>query len=94
MIVLQIEHKIQSFDSWKEVFDSDPIHREKSGVRSYRIYRPADNSNYVIIDLEFDNLKESENVLVALQKLWTKVDGKIMVNPQTRILDIIERKEY
>ena len=90
MIILQIEHKVQNFAGWKKAFQSDPINRKKSGVRSYKILRPMDDPNHVIIDLEFDNLKEAEDTLAALRKLWVNVEGKVMMNPQTRILDVVE----
>ena len=94
MLILQIEHKVADFDGWKKAFESDPINREKSGVRRYRISRPVDDPNYVIIDLEFDSLNEAEVALAALRSLWSKVEGKIMFNPQTRILNIVETLEY
>ena len=40
---------------WKKAFDGDPVGREKSGVRRYRILRPIDDANDVMIDLEFSN---------------------------------------
>ena len=94
MIILQIEHKVPSFDGWKKAFESDPINRKKSGVLRYRIFRPTDDPNYVIIDLEFDSLNEAEATLGALRNLWGKVEGTIMVNPQTRILNLVETMEY
>ena len=94
MIVLQIEHRVPNFEGWKKAFESDPIDRKKSGVKSYRIYRPSDDKNYVIIDLVFNTVSEAESTLVALRKLWSKVEGTVMVNPQTRILEIVEYKEY
>ena len=94
MVVLQIEHKVPNFDGWKKAFESDPINREKSGVLRYRVFRPTDDPHYVIIDLEFDSLSEAEAALAALRNLWGKVEGTIMVNPQTRILDLVETMEY
>jgi hypothetical protein len=44
--------------------------------------------------LEFETLHEAEEALAVLRKLWTKVEGKVMVDPQTRILDIAEVIEY
>ena len=77
------------------MLDSDPIGRRKSGVRRYRILRPADDPNYVIIDLEFDGLKEAENVRSALQKMWgTPEAQRVMQNPKMRIVDQAETKEY
>ena len=94
MTVLQIEHKVPNYQGWKKAFDSDPINRKKSGVRRHRVFRPADDPNYVIIQLEFETLDEAEKALSALRNLWTKVEGKVMVDPQTRILDIAEAIEY
>jgi len=37
MTILRIEHPIPDFDAWKKAFDSDPVGREKSGVRRYQI---------------------------------------------------------
>jgi len=90
MIILQIEHKVPNFDGWRKAFDDDPINRKRAGVRRYSILRPIDDPNYVIIDLEFDNLQAAEATLEALRNLWGKVEGKIMINPQTRILNLVE----
>lgn len=88
MLILRIEHKVPNFDGWKKVFDSDPINRKKSGVRRYRIFCPTDDPKYVIIDLEFDRLSDAEAVLAALRNVWRQMEGKVLVNPQTRILDM------
>lgn len=92
MVVLQIEHKVANYGDWKKVFDSDPIDRKGSGVKSYRIYQPANDPNYVIIDLVFENLANAESALEALKKLWEKVQGTVIFEPKTRILHIQEDK--
>jgi hypothetical protein len=94
MLILQIEHKVPNFDGWKKVFDSDPINREKSGVRRYRIFQPTDDPNYVLMDLEFDNSVDAEAALAALRKLWNQVEGTVMFGPKARILNLVESKEY
>jgi hypothetical protein len=93
MIVLQIEHPVQSFEEWKKVFETDPIDRKKSGVRRYRIFRPINHSTHVIVDLEFENLELAENALAALQKVWGQVEGKVIMGPKTRLLQIEEAKD-
>jgi hypothetical protein len=45
MAIVQIEHPISSWDAWKAAFDRDPVRREESGVRRYRIVRPVDDPN-------------------------------------------------
>jgi hypothetical protein len=90
MIVLQIEHRVPNFDGWKKAFESDPINRKKSGVLNYSIFRPINDPNYVILDLQFGTLKEAEDTLASLRDLWSKVEGQIVMNPQTRILNLVE----
>jgi hypothetical protein len=93
MHVLRIEHPVPDYDSWKAIFDDDPIGRERSGVRRYRIMRATDDPNYVMIDLvEFDSASEAEDVHAALRNLWGRVD--VMRDPQARIVEAVEIKEY
>lgn len=94
MVTLRIEHKIASYEGWRKAFDSDPIDRKKSGVKQYRIYQPADDEKYIIIDLDFENIENAVAALEALKILWGRVEGTLMFNPQTRILNVIEKAEY
>ncbi len=93
MVILQIEHKVLNFNGWKKAFEADPLNRKQMGVRRYNIYRPVNDPEYVIIDLVFDNTKNAEDALAALRNLWSKVEGTVIMNPQTRILDVVETKE-
>ncbi len=94
MYILRIEHPVFDFDGWKEAFDSDPVGREKSGVRRYQILRPVDDPNYVMIDLEFDTATQAESLLAAMRMVWGRIEGTIMMNPQARIVEVIETKAY
>lgn len=94
MTILHIEHPVQDYNGWKNAFDSDPVGREKSGVRRYKILRPIDNPNYVMIDLEFDTPRQAEALLAAMRTVWSRVEGTIMTNPQVRIVEAVETREY
>src|SRR5262245_53517300 len=94
MYILRIEHPILNFEEWKKAFDSDPINREKSGVRRYQILRPIDDEKYVMIDLEFETASQAEALLAALRVLWGRVEGTIMMNPQAHIAEAVETREY
>jgi hypothetical protein len=94
MVILRIEHPVADFDGWKKAFDSDPVGREKSGVRRYQILRPLDDANYVMIDLEFDTVGQAEALLAAMRVVWGRVQGAIMTNPQARIVEAVETREY
>ncbi len=94
MYILRIEHPVPNFDGWKQAFDGDPAGREKSGVRRYQILRAIDDPNYVMIDLEFDTVKQAEALLAAMRVVWGRVEGSIMTNPKARIVEAVETKAY
>ena len=96
MTTLHIEHPIHDFDTWKAAFDRDPADRSRSGVRRYRILRPIDDPNYVMIDLEFDSSRAAEALLAALRELWQSpaAMSALAGSPQTRIMEVVESKEY
>ena len=92
MHILRIEHAVSDFDTWKHTFDSDPVGREESGVRAYRVLRAADDPNYALIDLDFDDQGAAEQFLAKLRELWGRVD--VMRDPTARIVEVVERGQY
>ena len=92
MTILRIQHPVSDFERWKQAFESDPVDRAQSGVRRYRILRPADDPNYVMIDLEFDDPDRASALLVRLRELWSRVD--VMRDAQARLVEVVESKEY
>ena len=57
MHILRIEHLASNYEAWKQAFDSDPIGRERGGVRRHCVSRRVDDPSYVMIDLEFDSAR-------------------------------------
>ena len=94
MVILKVEHGVSDFEAWKRLFDGDPLHREASGVRRYRVMRPPDDPHYVIIELEFDTIDEAEAMRLALLGLWGRLEGDIMRDPRARIEEVVETKEF
>jgi quinol monooxygenase YgiN len=96
MIILHIEHPIRDFATWKKAFESDPAGRERSGVRRYQILRPVDDPNYVMIDLDFESTTTAEAFLATMREVWQSAAAApaLAGSPQTRIVEVVERKEY
>ncbi len=96
MIILHIEHPIRDFATWKSAFESDPAGRERSGVRRYQILRPVDDPNYVMIDLDFESTTTAEAFLAAMRVVWQSAAAASALagSPQTRIVEVVESKEY
>jgi hypothetical protein len=110
MYILRIEHPVSDYDAWKAAFESDPIGRERSGVRRYRIMRTTDDPSHITIDLEFDSLGEAEAVKGALGEVEfdspseAEAARAALEDPTTpleathglrvRITEVVETKEY
>ena len=96
MLTLRIEHPIPNYQSWKAAFDSDPAHRRESGVLRYRILRPVDDPNYIIIDLDFENSSQAEVFLANMREVWRTPQAASAFggSPQARIAEALESKEY
>ncbi len=97
MHVLQIEYPIPDYEAWKAAFDRDVLDRKGSGVRRYRVLRAADDPNYVIIDLDFDEAGEAQAYLEALRRavyMSQEASPASGGSPQIRIVEVVESKEY
>ena len=97
MTILHIEHPVRDFDLWKKAFDSDPIRRERSGIRYHQVLRPVDDPNYVMIDLSFENSEAAESFLAGLrEEVWRSATAGsvLMGTPQTRIVEVVESRQY
>lgn len=93
MPIVRIEHSVPNFDKWKEAFDRDPADRKGSGVRRYRIFRPPDDPNFVMIDLEFADAGTAEAFVRTMERIWSGPGAAFMRNPRSRIADLVEEKE-
>ena len=94
MVTLRIEHPVPDFDAWRRAFDSDPVGRERSGVRRYRVLRPLDDPNCVMVDLDFDREDEAEAMRTALLQLWSRVQREGLIGDQrARIAEVVETAE-
>ena len=90
MPILRVQHVVPHFEAWKRAFDSDPIARQASGVRGYKIHRAVRDPNFVMIDLEFGALDEAEAFLEKLRQLWQGYGNAVMRNPEAWILETVE----
>ena len=96
MHVLQIEHPVRDFETWKAAFDGAQERREVGRVRRYQIYRPVDDPKYIAVDLEFDSRDEAEAFMLGLEEMWRSPQAALVLggSPRARIVDTVETKVY
>ena len=97
MHVLQIEHPISDFGTWRAAFDRFSDKRQQSGVRRHRVFRPVEDPNYVALDLEFESEGDAEAFLGWLRReVWSSREASpaLAGDPQTRIARVMDSQEY
>src|SRR5688572_21633303 len=94
MATLRIEHAITDYATWKGAFDRAAPFRAQAGVRGYRIQRPVDEPNYLLIDLEFDDAASADSFRTFLREnIWTSPEASPALDglPQARVVDTVEQ---
>ncbi len=94
MVILRIEHPVPDYQAWKSAFDSDPVGRQRAGVRSHRVMRAVDDPAYVLIDLEFASAGEAQAMLERLRRLWGQVEGQLIEGPRAHLVEVAEAVDY
>jgi hypothetical protein len=91
MYTLHIEHEIHDFEAWQAAFDRDPAGRQRSGVRHYRVSRPVDDPNYVLIDLDFPSAHQAEDFAAAMRAVWQSPAAAPALRgaPKTSIVEMV-----
>jgi len=94
---LRVELQVRDYDLWRGAFEQDAGGRAQAGMRRYRIFRPTDDPKCVMLDADFDTAQEAEGFLDIMRKhVWPdpeKAPAKVGA-PQTRIVEMVESKEY
>lgn len=76
MPTLHIEHAIADFAMWRAAYDRFATTRAQTGVLDQRIQRPVHDPKYVVIDLDFADIKGAERFLEFLQsKVWASSEN-------------------
>jgi hypothetical protein len=95
--VVRVEHAVAVYEQWKrEGFDRDPLGRERSGVRRYRVLRAADEPGLVAIELEFDGRPQAEAFAGELVEMWSRVGARFgwADPPRARIFELAAAEDY
>jgi len=90
MVTLRMQHSVQDFDSWKTLFDADPLDRKGSGVTAYRVFRPAEDAGQVMIDLDFGSRAEAEQFQERLEALWRGPAASTIEDMRAGVLETVE----
>ncbi|MDX1885834.1 hypothetical protein [Mycolicibacterium sp. 120270] len=93
MPVLHIEHEIGELAVWLDAFKKFAAAREAAGVTRTEVYQRADDPNYVVINLSFENVAAATSFReLLINQIWSSPDSApALVGPPTaRVLEEID----
>ena len=94
---LRVELQVRDYDLWRGAFERDAGGRKEAGMRRYRIFRPTDDANSVMLDADFDSVEDAQGFLDIMRtRVWPdpdKAPAKVGT-PQTKIIEMVESREY
>lgn len=92
MPTLHIEHAVTEFSIWTAAFERFVDARRSAGVRAEHIRRPVDDSQYVVVDLEFDTVEEAQGFLGFLTTaVWAVPENSpgLSGHPVAKVLETV-----
>jgi heme-degrading monooxygenase HmoA len=89
MAFVLIEHRVDDFEKFRQVFQDDAGRREALGSRGGIVYRVADDPGNVIVVLEWDTVEEAREFAGSLE-LEEALDwaGGGVTTPRVTVLDV------
>jgi hypothetical protein len=91
MPLLHIEHGITDLDAWLKAFDRHEAARNAAGVKAARVTQPAEDSQRVVIDLEFESTSAAANFHTFLREhVWPSTDASELLTETPRAVILTE----
>ena len=59
MAIILLHFETDDYDTWKAMFDSDPVGRSQGGAISHLISRSVENPNAVFVRVEFPSVDQA-----------------------------------
>jgi hypothetical protein len=82
---------VGDYDSWKQMFDSDPAGREQSGV-GLQVFQSVDEPGLVFVGVEFASADEAKSFRDRL--LASGALDNITVKTQPTVVELADQKTY
>jgi hypothetical protein len=91
-VAFMVHHlRIDDFDTWKSLFDEDPVGR-KQAAKGHVMLRDVDNPNEVFTRVEFESVEDAKSFRDRLLASGV-LDRATVLTPPT-VVDLVENITY
>jgi hypothetical protein len=57
--IMVMNFEVDDYDTWKSMFDEDPVGRRENGATGYTVSRAVDNPNEAFVRVEFPSVEKA-----------------------------------
>jgi hypothetical protein len=97
MATLHIEHRISDLQTWLDAFGRFEEARQNAGVLAARIHQPADDAQYIVVQLDFGDIGHAERFKTFLETtIWTDPEKSpaLRGTPTARVLTAVDHEHH
>ena len=94
MAVLVIRHQVESYDTWKAVFDEDAATRQAHGSRREQVFCDVADANVVLIYLDWDDAERAWLFARSDDLRDAMVRAGVIDHPDLWILKEVDQPEF
>ena len=91
MAVIMTRVRVEDYDEWKRMFDTDPV-GARSAARGHKLFRTASDPNEVSIAVEFESVADAEQARAKL--LASGVLERVNLRVPPTIVEEAEVRKY
>ena len=81
----------KDYETWKQLFDSDPAGRKEAATR-HRVVRGVDNPNEVFVSVEFPSVEAAETFRERL--LASGALANVTVEKEPTLAELVDETSY
>jgi len=81
----------KDYETWKQMFDSDPAGRKEAATR-HRVFRGVDNPNEVFVSVEFPSVEAAKTFRERL--LASGALANVTVEKEPTLAELVDETSY
>ena len=86
MQTIRVKHKVEDYDTWKNVFDNFHDTRKKGGEKSFQIWRTQSDPNDLDLQFEWDTAENARTFFKSQELKSTMKKAGVSEEPEIRFL--------
>jgi quinol monooxygenase YgiN len=91
MAFVRVQHRVQDYDTWKQVFDGFHATRKSAGEKSYHIWQTEDDPNDLNLLFEWDNAENAHSFMASSELKDAMNKAGVLEHPRIDFLKEIDR---